>query len=42
MVVLSFLLVTGALCAAGNLGSHEVAENVLPTAFWLIAWIAVP
>jgi hypothetical protein len=27
---------------AGIYGSQEVAENILPTAFWLLAWIAVP
>jgi hypothetical protein len=26
----------------GFAGSQEVAENILPTAFWLITWIAVP
>ncbi|HVA58922.1 MAG TPA: hypothetical protein VNG13_00070 [Mycobacteriales bacterium] len=31
------------LClAAGLAGSQLVAENILPTVFWLIVWIAVP
>lgn len=34
--------VLGLLAAAGLLGSQEVAENILPTVFWLIAWIVVP
>ena len=29
-----------ALC--GMLGSNEVAENILPTAFWLVVWIVLP
>jgi len=29
-----------ALC--GLLGSNTVAENILPTAFWLIVWIVIP
>ncbi|HVA60754.1 MAG TPA: hypothetical protein VNG13_09500 [Mycobacteriales bacterium] len=33
-------LVLGIL--AGVAGSQQVAENILPTLFWLIAWIAVP
>jgi hypothetical protein len=32
----------GGLVAVGLLGSQEVAENILPTAFWLGVWIAVP
>jgi hypothetical protein len=27
---------------AGLLGSNEVAENILPTVFWLLAWLVVP
>ena len=27
---------------AGFVGSQEVAENIVPTAFWLLVWIAVP
>ncbi len=30
------------LAAAGLFGSQNAAENILPTAFWLIFWIAVP
>jgi hypothetical protein len=30
------------LVLAGLLGSQEVPENILPTAFWLVAWVAVP
>jgi hypothetical protein len=30
------------LIIAGVGGSQEVAENILPTAFWLVLWIAVP
>jgi hypothetical protein len=26
----------------GLLGSNEVAENILPTVFWLVVWIVVP
>ena len=36
------LVVTGFLVFSGLYGSQEVAENILPTAFWLLAWIAVP
>ena len=36
------LLVLGGLAAAGIGGSQEVAENIVPTAFWLVLWIAVP
>ena len=30
------------LAAVGLLGSQEVSENLLPTVFWLLVWIAVP
>ena len=30
------------LAAIGWTGSQAVAENILPTAFWLLIWIAVP
>jgi hypothetical protein len=30
------------LILAGLIGSQEVPENIVPTAFWLIVWIAVP
>lgn len=31
-----------ALIVCGFVGSQEVAENIVPTLFWLIVWIAVP
>ena len=36
------LLLTAALVWVGFAGSQEVAENLLPTVFWLLVWIAVP
>ncbi len=36
------VLVLIALIACGVGGSQEVPENLVPTAFWLLAWIAVP
>jgi hypothetical protein len=36
------VIVTAALVYAGLAGNQEVAENILPTAFWLIVWVAVP
>jgi hypothetical protein len=36
------LAVLGFLVWAGLTGSQEVAENILPTTFWLLVWIAVP
>ena len=30
------------LVLAGLLGSQEVPENILPTTFWLLVWVAVP
>jgi hypothetical protein len=39
--VVSFLLFAG-LIVAGIIGSQDVAENILPTVFWLLIWIAVP
>jgi hypothetical protein len=36
------LLVTAGIALVGLTGSQEVAENMAPTAFWVIAWIAVP
>lgn len=30
------------LAVAGLVGSQTVSENILPTAFWLVAWIVVP
>jgi hypothetical protein len=35
-------LVLALLIACGLAGSQEVSENLLPTVFWLLAWIAVP
>jgi hypothetical protein len=37
----AFVVLVG-LIVAGLIGSHEVAENIVPTAFWLVIWIAVP
>jgi hypothetical protein len=36
------VLLAAGLIVAGIGGSQEVAENIVPTAFWLVAWIAVP
>lgn len=36
------LLVLAGLVVAGVIGSQEVAENIVPTVFWLVLWIAVP
>jgi hypothetical protein len=36
------VLVLVALIVCGVGGSQEVPENIVPTAFWLLAWIAVP
>jgi hypothetical protein len=36
------VLLLAFLCWCGFFGSQEVAENLLPTVFWLIVWIAVP
>ncbi|GAB1642826.1 hypothetical protein [Krasilnikovia sp. MM14-A1259] len=36
------IAVFAALAACGLWGAQEPAENVLPTVFWLIGWIAVP
>lgn len=30
------------LILAGLTGSQEVAENILPTIFWVIVWVAIP
>ncbi|MGH7687443.1 MAG: hypothetical protein ACREN2_11595 [Candidatus Dormibacteria bacterium] len=35
-------LVVAVLAVLGWIGSQAVAENILPTAFWLLVWIAVP
>jgi hypothetical protein len=36
------ILVVLALAVIGWTGSQAVAENIVPTAFWLLIWIAVP
>ena len=36
------LVVLILLTLAALLGSNEVAENIVPTTFWLLVWIAVP
>lgn len=36
------VLVTAGLGWIGLTGSQHVAENILPTVFWLLVWIAVP
>ena len=36
------VLVLGFLIWCGLTGSQEVAENIVPTTFWLMVWIAVP
>ncbi|MDQ1681492.1 MAG: hypothetical protein QOH99_33, partial [Frankiaceae bacterium] len=36
------VLVLAFLIWVGFAGSQEVAENLLPTTVWLVAWIAVP
>jgi hypothetical protein len=39
--IMSFV-VLGLLIVCGLFGSQEIAENILPTLFWLVVWIAVP
>jgi hypothetical protein len=36
------VLVLALLVLAGLLGSQEVPENILPTVFWVVGWVAVP
>ena len=36
------LLVTCGLVLAGLAGSQAVAENIVPSFFWLLVWVAVP
>ena len=36
------LLILAFLVYAGIYGSQEIPENILPSTFWLIIWIAVP
>lgn len=35
-------IVVAGLAVIGWIGSQTIAENILPTAFWLLIWIAVP
>ena len=35
-------LVLAFLCYCGFVGAQDVPENILPTAFWVYAWVAVP
>lgn len=35
-------LIVALLVACGLAGSQVVSENLLPTAFWLLAWVAAP
>jgi hypothetical protein len=35
-------VVLAALIVAGFAGTQEVAENILPTFFWLLIWVGVP
>lgn len=39
--VIAWIVLAG-LAVIGWIGSQAVAENILPTAFWLLIWIAVP
>src|SRR4051812_26831319 len=34
------VLVLALLVLAGLLGSQDVAENILPTMFWVVGWVA--
>ena len=36
------LVVLAFLCFCGFYGSQEVSENILPTSFWILIWVAVP
>jgi hypothetical protein len=36
------VLVLVLLVLAGLLDSQEVPENILPTMFWLVAWVGIP
>src|SRR5437879_953171 len=40
MLIAGLLVIV--LAVIGWTGSQEVAENILPTAFWLLTWIAIP
>jgi hypothetical protein len=39
--VIAWIVIAG-LAVLGWIGSQAIAENILPTAFWLLIWIAVP
>ncbi|MGZ4611581.1 MAG: hypothetical protein ACXV1K_00125 [Kineosporiaceae bacterium] len=36
------VVVLGLLVLAGLVGTQEVPDNIVPTMFWLVAWVAVP
>src|SRR5438105_917893 len=36
------LALLGFLIWVGFAGEQSLSENILPTAFWLLAWIAIP
>jgi hypothetical protein len=36
------VVVLALLCWCGFVGAQETSENILPTVFWLLVWIAVP
>jgi hypothetical protein len=36
------LVILAGLIYAGLTGNQELAENILPTTFWLVVWVAVP
>ncbi|HVI38191.1 MAG TPA: hypothetical protein VM684_18280, partial [Gaiellales bacterium] len=36
------VIILGLLCWAGLAGAQEVAENILPTVFWVYIWVVVP
>lgn len=36
------LILFAALVVCGIFGSQEIPENIVPTIFWLVVWIAVP
>ncbi|MFN2582836.1 MAG: hypothetical protein ABR498_08870 [Candidatus Dormibacteria bacterium] len=40
-MAVAWLLFIG-LAVIGCIGSQQIGENILPTAFWLLVWIAVP
>jgi hypothetical protein len=36
------LLIVAGLCWAGLAGTQELAENIVPTAFWVYIWVILP